>query len=90
MSDRLAFEATYGCSNCGAGWSETHPPRTRVERVDTQNAVMVSNTDCDEWGVQACDCCYHVRCPTCELLDTVSVDARAPVEDEDGDGDSDE
>lgn len=75
-----AFEATFGCHNCGDEWSEELPKRTVVRDASTRKDVVVRNKDCDDW-VGHCDgCCYYVRCPTCELLDDVYVVERTPVE----------
>lgn len=77
-----AFEVTFRCVNCGDKWTDEFPSRTVVDD-ETHGRTVAYDKDCNQMGTNACDCCNVVRCPTCELIDPVTVAGRSPVEEED-------
>jgi len=72
-----AFEVSYECGNCGAGWENQYPSRTIIHE---DGQIQVHNKDCDNLGTNACDCCHVIRCPICELLENVTVADRTPIQ----------
>lgn len=75
------FAVEFKCKNCGDVWEETFEPQVTVED-SRMGRVMVWDTTCNEFGTQACDCCYNVECPTCELKKPVRVTDRHPIGEE--------
>lgn len=81
-SEVAAFEVTLGCENCGESWNRQYPARTDVVE---DGRVKSFNKDCEKMGTVGCDCCEVLRCPTCDLLDNVTVEDRSPIEEVDDD-----
>jgi hypothetical protein len=75
------FEVTYGCGNCGNEWSEELPPRVDVRDSSSVEDVRVYARDCEELGMNNCECCYRVACSVCELSDDVYVESRDVLDD---------
>lgn len=80
------FQVKYHCGNCGDKWPESHPARTVVRQVNTSHvSVAVVNKDCGKMLDECDDCCKAVRCPTCDMIEHVSIEDRNPlVEGDDG------
>lgn len=79
MTDDV-FQVTYGCENCGSTWDETYPPRTTV----TDNVKMGGQVKsiCDDAPLghhEDCRVCETVCCPTCEMVDNVTIRNREPI-----------
>lgn len=75
-----AFEVTFGCENCGDEWGQEFPART-VIREDNNTQAFAK--DCETLGTVQCECCRTIRCPTCELVESVTVNDRTPIEEGD-------
>lgn len=86
MADDDVFAVTLECSNCGASWDRTFPPRTVVKREDYQAAVVHRDEDCQQLSFQECECCGHETCPVCDLRERVTVAERTPIEERSDDG----
>jgi hypothetical protein len=66
-----AFEVEYECENCGAEWDDSYVAETAVTQFDDEVSVNQRN----EFSAG-----YSVVCPTCELIEGVTVVDRNPVE----------
>lgn len=72
------FGIKFACRNCGGEWTDRFPPRTSVNDGSVTKRTKVINDECDTIGMHNCECCYPVKCPTCERYADVSVIERAP------------
>lgn len=71
VTDDPAFEVEYECGNCGAEWDDSYGAETAVTQFHDE--VSVNDRGTFEAG-------YSVVCPTCELIEGVTVVDRNPVE----------